>query len=101
MLENLSVYLTKKNRKKLKNGFDIWFLGSMGGLWEDEEFYNENNENEDWLFFKNSYLDGIGGLDDFFPTYNQYFELVEKHINGVNVLEISNNDFCNNIKMME
>ena len=48
---------TNKEIYSIKEGYGIWCSGCLGGSWEDEEFYELNNKNTDYLYFKEIFGD--------------------------------------------
>jgi hypothetical protein len=56
---------TNKEINSIKEGYEIWCSGCLGGSWEDEEFYELNNKNTDYLYFEEVFgnTDLFGGVD--------------------------------------
>ena len=56
---------TNKEINSIKEGYEIWCSGSLGGSWEDEEFYELNNKNTDYLYFEEVFgnTDLFGGVE--------------------------------------
>ena len=51
---DLSNYTTEQI-KSLQNGYNIYVVGTIGGCWEDEEFYSENIDDSDYKYFYNTF----------------------------------------------
>ena len=46
---------TTKQIKSLEKGWNIYVSGTMGGCWEDKEWYNKKIDNKHWKYFYNTF----------------------------------------------
>jgi len=101
---DLSNY-TSKQKQSLKKGFDIWVNGTLSGLWECEDYFNDYINNSDynlfWILHEEIRLEvGKNNIDDILiKTFNEdrLWSITELKIKLNELLGVDTKDENNSI----